>query len=109
MQNFTIDIFFFFGVNGTGNASLPKDISSEFGEYSGCFLIKDMKSKEIRVFNKSQCKIAWTPNSTFKILNFLIGLETEVIKDKNTVIKLISTWFKKPKNCSCEKQKYLRA
>jgi len=66
---------------------LPKDIKQEFGEFSGCFLIKDLSSNELKVYNKSQCRVAWTPNSTFKILNSLIGLESRVIKDKNMVIK----------------------
>ena len=65
---------------------LPNDIITEFAQYSGCFLIKDLKSKQVQVFNEKQCQQEWTPLSTYKILNSLIGLETGVLKDANTII-----------------------
>lgn len=65
---------------------IPKNLNKLFGEYSGCFLIKEVGSKNVKSFNETQCKKRWTPNSTYKILNSLIGLETGIIKDKNFVI-----------------------
>lgn len=63
-----------------GNASynLPKDLDKIFGPYSGCFLIKEVGSKEIKSYNREQCQKRWTPNSTFK--NFKL---THWFRDKS--------------------------
>lgn len=52
----------------------------------GSFVLYDQNKKEWIFYNRSQFNEAFTPASTFKICNSLIGLETGVIKDENFVI-----------------------
>jgi len=54
---------------------------------SGSFSLYDMKKDTYILTNPGQFKEPFTPASTFKICNSLIGLETGVIKDENFVIK----------------------
>ncbi|MCE3294671.1 MAG: class beta-lactamase [Crocinitomicaceae bacterium] len=64
-----------------------------FGQYyekyklQGSFVVLDGKSGKYTVYNKEQVSHPFTPASTFKICNSLIGLETGVIRDENFVIK----------------------
>jgi len=56
-------------------------------EVTGSFVLYDLKNDHYIFYNQSQFNQQFTPASTFKICNSLIGLETGVIKDKNYVIK----------------------
>jgi beta-lactamase class D len=73
--------------------SFPKDIKSFFKGFQSCVAIRDIQSQKTIVFNKRQCQTSYYPNSTFKIANSLIGLESGVIADKDFVIP----WDGKPK------------
>lgn len=53
---------------------------------TGSFVLFDQASSTYTYYNTKQCYQAFTPASTFKICNSLIGLETGVIKDENFVI-----------------------
>jgi beta-lactamase class D len=66
------------------------DLGRFFEEHhvQGSFVLYDMKNNRWILFNEDQLKKPFTPASTFKICNSLIGLETGVIKDENFVI----TW-----------------
>ena len=55
-------------------------------EVKGSFLLYDQQKDKYLVYNQAQTNQAFTPASTFKICNSLIGLETGVIKDENFVI-----------------------
>jgi beta-lactamase class D len=52
----------------------------------GSFALYDQKKDKFIFYNKQQFKQAFSPASTFKICNSLIGLETGVIKDENYII-----------------------
>lgn len=52
----------------------------------GSFVLYDQKQDKYIFYNKDQFMQSFTPASTFKICNSLIGLETGVIKDENFVI-----------------------
>jgi len=52
----------------------------------GSFVLFDSKAGKYIHYNKEQYKQPFTPASTFKICNSLIGLEAGVIKDENFVI-----------------------
>jgi len=52
----------------------------------GSFVLYDQKNDKYIFYNQAQYKQPFTPASTFKICNSLIGLETGVIKDENFVI-----------------------
>lgn len=68
-------------------------IKSEYKKYydeykvEGSFLLYDPQNDKFIVYNQEQTKQLFTPASTFKICNSLIGLETGVITDENFVIK----------------------
>jgi len=53
----------------------------------GSFSLYDLKNGSYVLTNPDQFKQPFTPASTFKICNSLIGLETGVIEDENFVIK----------------------
>ncbi|HET9481204.1 MAG TPA: penicillin-binding transpeptidase domain-containing protein [Candidatus Polarisedimenticolia bacterium] len=45
----------------------------------GCFLLKDLRTDAVESFNPERCSRPFSPCSTFKIPNALIGLETGVL------------------------------
>ena len=65
------------------------DFTKLFERYkvSGSFVLYDLKQDKYLICNESQFNQQFSPASTFKICNSLIGLETGVIKDENFVIK----------------------
>lgn len=56
-------------------------------EVTGSFALYNEQENKFIFCNKDQYKEEFSPASTFKICNSLIGLETGVIKDANFVIK----------------------
>jgi beta-lactamase class D len=55
--------------------------------HRGSFLLYDLKADKYSGYNLERCKKRFSPASTFKIPNSLIGLETGVLKDQSTVFK----------------------
>lgn len=53
----------------------------------GSFVIYDLNNDKYIFYNETQFREKFTPASTFKICNSLIGLETGVISDENFIIK----------------------
>ncbi len=53
----------------------------------GAFLIYDLKNDTTFIFNEPRIKTGYLPASTFKIINSLIALETEVITNEEDTIK----------------------
>lgn len=53
----------------------------------GCLMIRDHAHEEIYYYNKQRCTTRFTPASTFKIFNSLVGLETAIAPDDQYVIK----------------------
>lgn len=66
-----------------------EDWSALFAQHNlkGGMLVYDLKRNTYHVYNKARCQKTWIPASTFKIPNTLIGLETGVIQDENTMFK----------------------
>src|SRR5687767_3532032 len=62
-----------------------KKFYDEF-EVNGSFVLYDAKNEKFIYYNKAQSKEPFSPASTFKICNSLIGLETKVVSDENFVI-----------------------
>lgn len=77
-------ILLIFPVNAS--KKLPINIKKYFGNFKGCFVIKNISKGDIKVYNDIQCKKRWKPCSTFKIPNSLIGLETGIVTP-TTIIK----------------------
>jgi beta-lactamase class D len=63
-----------------------QDIQQYFKGLEGCFVLYDLKSDRYLRYNEERCRRRFSPFSTFKIPNSLIGLETGVIKDAEFVI-----------------------
>lgn len=82
------------------------EIRDDFKKYyeqfkvTGSFALYDVKQNKFILYNQAQFKQTFTPASTFKICNSLIGLETGVIKDENyliawdSVVRKNSNWNK---------------
>ncbi len=68
------------------NLIFPDNLNIYFKDKKGCFAIKPLKKSELIFYGGEACSKRLKPCSTFKILNSLIGLETKVLKNQNTVI-----------------------
>ena len=53
----------------------------------GTFLLHKLNSDSLKVYNLERAEKEYLPASTFKILNSLISLESNVIKDENEIIE----------------------
>jgi beta-lactamase class D len=58
--------------------SEERDLTAEFGSYSGVFALYDETQQRWLRHQPEQCRIRTSPCSTFKVLNSLIALETGV-------------------------------
>lgn len=64
-----------------------QDLSSFFKNNDGAFVLYDLKDNRYVRHNEARCRERFSPKSTFKIPNSLIGLETHVIRDADFVIR----------------------
>lgn len=66
-----------------------KDWSKIFDNYNikGTFLLKNVSTNELKIYNEIRSDSAYLPASTFKVLNSMIALQTSVIKNVNDTIK----------------------
>lgn len=64
-----------------------EDLSRYFTGYDGTFVLFDKSLGEYTIYNELKSEKRLPPCSTFKIVNSLIGLETGVIQDENTLYK----------------------
>ena len=68
------------------------EIRDDFKRYydqfnvDGSFVLYDPQDDKYVFYNQNQFEQTFSPASTYKICNSLIGLETGVIKDENFVI-----------------------
>lgn len=62
------------------------DLSPLFKDTVGCFVLYDLKQNRYTRHNEARCRERFSPKSTFKIPNSLIGLETGVIGGADFVI-----------------------
>lgn len=74
-----------FQVEEAVSLDLKKE-ESEF--YSFSVVIYDLKTKQYFYYNDSLAHIPFSPASTFKIPNTLIGLESNILKDSTTKLNL---------------------
>ena len=64
-----------------------QDLSPFFKDTKGAFVLYDLKTGRYIRYNEERCRTRFSPKSTFKIPNSLIGLETGVIRDADFVIQ----------------------
>jgi beta-lactamase class D len=62
------------------------DLSPFFKDTKGAFVLYDAKQERYIRYNEARCREPFSPKSTFKIPNSLIGLESGVIRDAEFVI-----------------------
>ena len=63
-----------------------QDLGRFFKNTKGAFVLYDLKQNRYARYNPARCRKRFSPFSTFKIPNSLIGLETGVITDAEFVI-----------------------
>ncbi len=73
--------------NSFGQKAEVIDLKPLFGNFEGGFSIYDLKTNKYQQYNPEHCKKRFSPCSTFKIANSIIGLETGVIPDTGFIIK----------------------
>ncbi|MDF2892859.1 MAG: Beta-lactamase [Clostridia bacterium] len=64
-----------------------EDLSTYFSGYDGCFVLYNPETNTYTIHNKEKSIMRLPPNSSFKIYNSLIGLESGVLKDENTLFQ----------------------
>jgi beta-lactamase class D len=63
-----------------------QDLRRFFKDTPGAFVLYDLQNHRYLRYNAARCRQRFSPFSTFKIPNSLIGLETQVITDADHVI-----------------------
>lgn len=58
-----------------------QDLSRFFKETTGAFVLYDLKANHYLRYNEARCRQRFSPYSTFKIPNSLIGLDAKVLAD----------------------------
>jgi len=94
MKPVTLPFFLLFLITGfiacapTESTEIRDDFKKYYDQFNvrGCFALYDAHAKKYTLYNKDQFTEPFSPASTFKICNTLIGLETGIIPDENFVI-----------------------
>ena len=68
-------VFTFIVGSATGSANL----GNYFQGYKGTFVIRDLSTNEVKIYNEELANKRIAPQSTFKVLNALVGLQTGVV------------------------------
>jgi beta-lactamase class D len=77
------------GCRNHKSREIKADYKNLYDRYrvDGSFVLYDQDKETWTFYNKDQYTVPYTPASTFKICNTLIGLETGVIKDENFILR----------------------
>lgn len=97
MNKKTMSLFLFFALfccslgfaqQKPEKVNIPNNFQKHFDEYSvrGSFVAHDLKQNKLYIFDEERSNKRYSPASTFKIFNSLVGLETGVIPDTSYVI-----------------------
>ena len=62
-------------------------IFKKYGIDSACFELSDNSHDQVLLYNLERCSRRFSPASTFKIMNSLVALETNIAPDENLIIK----------------------
>lgn len=69
-----------------GSSTTPPDLDAYFKNIPGAFVLYDLRRDRYLRHDAARCRVRFTPLSTFKIPNSLIGLDSGVIPDAEFVI-----------------------
>jgi bla regulator protein BlaR1 len=78
--------------------ALPDELDQTLEGYDACVIIRDRGTGETLTNDEARCATRYAPNSTFKIFNALIGLETGVVENERSVLpwdgeeRLLDVW-----------------
>ncbi|WP_243298020.1 class D beta-lactamase [Bacillus litorisediminis] len=61
------------------------EVEELFEDLVGTTVIKNLKSNQVYVYNEARSQERFTPESTFKVANALIGLQTDAVRDEYDV------------------------
>ena len=92
MPRYLISVFIFVVLSGCTGNNVEEDesLKSYFDSagVTGCFALFNNGQNNFTIYNLARYRdSSYTPASTFKIVNSLIGIQTGVIRDENMVIK----------------------
>jgi len=87
MKQILLNSFILLTINLFGQNIDTINLKSYYGDFAGGFSIYDLKTDKYIQYDIEHCKKRFSPCSTFKIPNSLIGLESGVISDTGFVIK----------------------
>jgi beta-lactamase class D len=87
MKHLLIYCLIFLTFSSFGQKTDTINLSSYFGDFVGGFSIYDLETDQYTQYNIEHCKKRFSPCSTFKIPNSLIGLESGVIADTGIIIE----------------------
>ncbi|MCU1806188.1 class D beta-lactamase [Cytobacillus firmus] len=75
------------GAEALGGKENTKELHIEeaFAGKEGTMVLKNLKNDKVYVYSKERSKERLTPESTFKVANALIGLETAAVRDEYEV------------------------
>ncbi|MFN7966532.1 MAG: penicillin-binding transpeptidase domain-containing protein [Acidobacteriota bacterium] len=80
-------MFWFVAISSAGAADpKPVDVTKLFAGREGCFVLRDLGGSEIAQWG-TLCNQAFSPCSTFKIPNALIGLDSGVLESEQHIFK----------------------
>ncbi len=63
--------------------NIRDDLGKYFQNYQGTFVLYDEAADQYTIYNEEQSSIRFSPCSTFKIPNSLIGLESGILEKEN--------------------------
>ena len=61
------------------------DIGESFDGAEGTMVLQNLKNDKVFIYDKQRSKVRYTPESTFKVANALIGLQTKAVSDEYEV------------------------
>ncbi|WP_436374696.1 BlaR1 family beta-lactam sensor/signal transducer [Cytobacillus sp. BC1816] len=64
-----------------------EDLGNYFAGYDGSFVLYDKEADHYLIHNKKQSTLRVSPNSTYKVYSALLGLESGIITDENSLAK----------------------
>lgn len=63
------------------------DLSDTFNDYEGSFVLYDTGTDEWQIYNQDMADLRVSPNSTYKIYDALLGLESGIITPEDTLME----------------------
>ncbi|MGG4152398.1 class D beta-lactamase [Peribacillus muralis] len=71
--------------SASGHKVKELQIGESFGGVDGTMIIQNLKTDKEYIYNKKRSTTRYTPESTFKVANALIGLQTKAVSDEYEV------------------------